>query len=257
MKRTIAALLVVLGVSSLALGQAANPRVLPVTPETPRGQVGATPAGGGVVVVRGSLMQAAAMRAGTPTVDGRPPVGSYTAVAAPEKKKFQKHDLVTVIVREDSDSSSTGKTNAKKEQDFNLALEQFIELGAFGGNNTIGKAENPGKLPEIAFKFKNDRKSDAAEERKDRFSARIQATIVDVKPNGTLVLEAVKEIRQDKEQQRFRLTGTCRADDVTIDNSVLSTQLADLKLEKTTKGTVRDATKRGWFNGFFDKINPF
>jgi flagellar basal body L-ring protein FlgH len=53
------------------------------------------------------------------------------------------------------------------------------------------------------------------------------------------------------------LTGTCRAEDVTADNSVLSTQLHDLTVKKTHTGEVRNAGRKGWIPKIVDIINPF
>jgi flagellar L-ring protein precursor FlgH len=94
-------------------------------------------------------------------------------------------------------------------------------------------------------------------DRTDKFTARIQAEVVDVKPNGTLVLQARGRTKHDEEEQEFVLSGICRADDITADNTVLSSQLFDLSLEKRTKGDVRSATKRGWGGKLLDAISPF
>ena len=61
--------------------------------------------------------------------------------------------------------------------------------------------------------------------RSDKVAAveEMTATIIDIKPNGNLVFEARKQIRHDDEVSSMRLTGLCRSDDVTPDNSVLST----------------------------------
>ena len=80
---------------------------------------------------------------------------------------------------------------------------------------------------------------------------------MDVKPNGTMVVEATAHITVDKEEQLFRLSGVCRVEDLTVDNTILSTQLADLTISKQTRGEVRDGTKRGWLNQFIDKVSPF
>jgi flagellar L-ring protein FlgH len=53
------------------------------------------------------------------------------------------------------------------------------------------------------------------------------------------------------------MSGVCRAEDVGVDNSVLSTQLANLSLSKQTAGEVRDGVKRGWMNKILDEVNPF
>jgi flagellar L-ring protein precursor FlgH len=78
-----------------------------------------------------------------------------------------------------------------------------------------------------------------------------------VKPNGTLVLQGRKSIVTDDEVQKFLITGTCRAEDVTADNTVLSTQLKDFDLRKTHKGNVRNATRKGWAGKLLDALNPF
>ncbi len=80
---------------------------------------------------------------------------------------------------------------------------------------------------------------------------------MDVKPNGTMVVEATKQIQVDKETQIFTLSGTCRVEDLAADNTVQSTQLADLRVSKQTKGSVHDGTKQGWLSGFIDKFSPF
>jgi flagellar L-ring protein FlgH len=81
--------------------------------------------------------------------------------------------------------------------------------------------------------------------------------VVDVKPNGTMVLQARKRIKTDEEEQSFVLTGICRVDDVAADNSILSTQLFDLELQKNHKGDVRNATRRGILGKLLDAIGSF
>ncbi len=60
------------------------------------------------------------------------------------------------------------------------------------------------------------------------------------------------EEQPDEEQFTITLTGTCRSDDVTPTNSVLSTQIANLVLVEKNHGAVRDATKRGWIPRILD-----
>lgn len=216
------------------------------------------------LVVRGSMYEAAAMSVRVvPVVEGQAvpsAVGqvSYTAVPDPATRKFKKNGLVTVIVREDSNSTSTGKGDMEKKTDFDLALQQMAQVQIpSSGVPYLTTVGNPSKLPEVKFKYDNKRTNNAALVRADSLAWRIEATIVDVKPNGTLVIEATKEITQDGELQKFRLSGVCRSEDITIDNTVLSTQLAELKVGKDTAGEVRDGMKAGWLGRFIDKVSPF
>jgi flagellar L-ring protein FlgH len=209
----------------------------------------------------GSLFRASE---GAPATDpddphSRSPVAdvSFMAVNPPRPHKYKKHDLVTVVIHEESDSQTTGQNNIQKKQDFDMALQQFIKLGGGGALPGIQLATPQSTLPEVQFKYDNNRQNTANQQRTDVFSGRIQAEVVDVKPNGNLVIEATKHIHQDREEQTFLLTGECRADDVAIDNSVLSTQIAKLTLTKNTTGEVKNGTKGGWGNQLWDKINPF
>jgi flagellar L-ring protein precursor FlgH len=179
---------------------------------------------------------------------------SFFAVPEPEPRTIKKHDLITVIVREQSQFSSEAETDTKKDGSIDARLEQFIKLDLddLQLKPMIGQT-----LPEVKASYQRDFKGEGSVERSDSFTARLTAEVVDVKPNGTLVLQARKTIRTDEEEQVFVLSGVCRAEDVMTDNTVLSTQLYDLELTKTHKGAVRDASKRGWIPKLLDAINPF
>lgn len=182
---------------------------------------------------------------------------SMYAVPAEDAKRFKKHDLITIIVSEISDTSTSSKNNNKKEQDFNAELKNFIDLYmAKGGTPAVGNMKNS-NMPKAAFSYSDDRKATADQSRTDKMTLRITAEVVDVKPNGTLRVEATKRIRNDKEEQTMKLSGLCRVEDIQADNTLLSTQLADMNLSKDTEGEVRDGTKRGWLNRVIDKVNPF
>jgi flagellar L-ring protein FlgH len=180
---------------------------------------------------------------------------SLFTVKAPEPKRVAKWDLITVIVREESDSKSSASTETKKSADFNALLEQYIKL-SMADFALKGRAPLENQ-PQLSAQAERNYKGEGTVDRSDSMSARVQAQVIDVKPNGVLVIQATKVIRNDEEEQKFVLTGMVRAEDVTIDNSVLSTQLADLMLEKNTRGTARDGSKKGFIPRMLDKLNPF
>lgn len=181
---------------------------------------------------------------------------SLFAVPEPQPKTMKKHDLVTIIVREESAFTSQGTTDLKRNADLDAKLDQFI---AFKLSQLELHGITPGGTvaPEIKAEMNRDFKGDATVDRTDSLTARITAEIVDVKPNGTLVLQASKKIKTDDEEQQFILTGICRVDDVSADNSILSTQLFNLELTKTHKGAVRDTTNRGILQRLLDQVGLF
>ncbi len=212
----------------------------------------------GSLFQQGLMMANASGRMMSPR--GTTPIGqvSYFAVPVRSPRKLRKHDLITIIIRENSDSASTGQMNSQKQQAFDAAVQQFMQLRFSGGKVPyVTSVTNPSALPEVKVQYNNTRRNNAIDQRTDQFSARITAEIIDIKPNGNLVVEATKHIRVDGETQTFRLSGVCRARDVSVDNTILSTQMANLRLSKKTRGAVRDGTKRGWLNKLLDTVNPF
>lgn len=192
-----------------------------------------------------------------PSVNGAPQRTntSLFAVLPKQPKKIQKYDLLTVIIREESDSKSAGTSDLKKNSDFNALLQQYVKLSL---DQFTVKGQAPlTNAPQVQMQGSRNFKGEATVDRSDSMSARVQAQVIDVKPNGILIIQATKMIKSDAEEQKFVLTGMVRAEDLTPDNSVLSTQLADLMLEKTTKGQASDTTRRGAIPWLFDKLNPF
>ena len=72
-----------------------------------------------------------------------------------------------------------------------------------------------------------------------------------------LVIQARQRIQTDEEVQTFILSGICRAEDVTPDNTILSSQMFDKSLTKNHQGAVRETTRRGWLSKLLDVISPF
>jgi flagellar L-ring protein precursor FlgH len=184
-----------------------------------------------------------------------PETVSYYSVPPAKPKLLRKHDLVTIVIRENSQFATNGTTDLKRSNDLDAIIDSYVTLGWQKGP-TLGE-HLPVTPIELKTSGQRDFKGDAALERDDSYTGRITAEVFDVKPNGTLVLQATENIKTDDEEQKVTLIGTCRVEDITADNTVLSNQLYDLSLNKQHKGAVKDTTNRGWFERFFDWLNPF
>ncbi len=184
---------------------------------------------------------------------------SYTSVIPVPPRKFALHDLVTIIVRESSTASSEASLETEKEATVageitNVPdLTQLLQLRLKNSPFTA----NGGVTPKIGADFSKEFEGDGEYERKDEVVFRITARVIDVKPNGTLSLEARKAIQNDKEKLTITLTGYCRAEDVAADNTVLSTKMFDLRVNKQHAGELRNASKKGILTKVFDFIFNF
>ena len=185
----------------------------------------------------------------------KPAQVSFFAVAEPEPRTLKVHDLVQIIVREQSDITSKGTNTSSRDSQLDAKVNNFVKLSL--ANLTLKGLAPPAATPEINLSGTRSFQGQGEVDRSDSFTARITAEVLDVKPNGTLVLQARKRIKTDEEEQQFILTGICRVDDLAADNTILSTQLFDLQLQKNHKGEVRDATKQGFIGKLLDVVNPF
>jgi flagellar L-ring protein precursor FlgH len=232
---------------------------IPREPSAPQAQAQSQPsqAEGPIAVPHsGSLLKAQLARDPKKEDPDRVKYSALSVMAVPQQKPrtVKKHDLVTIIVREESQSSSQGTTDLKRNTDLDALVNAYVSLNL---QKLALVAHTPSPAPEIKGQFTRDFKGDASVDRTDSFTARIGAEVVDVKPNGTIVLQAHKHIKSDEEEQEFTLTGSCRAEDIGPDNTVLSNTLNDLDVRKNVKGAAKDTTKRGWITRLLDWGNPF
>ncbi len=178
---------------------------------------------------------------------------SWVTLTPAPPKKFKPGDLLTIVVRERRKYEADADLETKKEFDIKSELDAFIK-GTAGG---IGAADFRRGKPTIDYKFQNTLKHEGDTNREDKLTTRLTASIIDVKPNGLLVIEATSRIQHDDEISTITLTGTCRKEDVTPDNTILSTQIADKAMTVSNEGALRAASRRGWIPRLLDLLRPF
>ncbi len=182
---------------------------------------------------------------------------SLIAVSMERPRPLQPHDLVTVIVREQKKYESNARADNEKKWNLDAALSKWFRMYERNGHPTMGADTLPFGDPAVQFLWDNKFQNKAQDNREDTFTTRITAKIVDVKPNGTVVLEARGHQKYDEEEIFITLTGTCRAADITPDNTILSSQLFDPDINVSHTGAVRDTTRRGWIPRAIDFLRPF
>jgi flagellar L-ring protein precursor FlgH len=179
---------------------------------------------------------------------------SLIAIPTKEPRKFKVHDLITIIVRQQKIYESEAKLDSEKSWNIQGKLSDWFR---FYPNHRLGQDKLSNGEPGFQFDFDNKYETDGESEREDSFATRVGAKIIDVKPNGNLVLQARTTEKHDEERITFTLTGECRSEDVTPDNTILSTQIANLVLVNEHSGAIKDATTRGWVPRILDFAKPF
>jgi flagellar L-ring protein precursor FlgH len=177
---------------------------------------------------------------------------SWTSSPPRLPKTFKPGDLITIIVRERRKFEAEADLERKQRFKIKSELDAFIKATDGG----IGAATFRRGKPTIDYSLDQQTRNEGETNREDAMTTRLTGKIIDVKPNGLLVVEARARVAHDEEISEITFTGTCRKEDVTADNTVLSTQVADKNIVVHNEGAIRAASNRGWILKLLDLLKP-
>ena len=178
---------------------------------------------------------------------------SWAYQPAPPVRTYQRNDVITIRVDEIARMQAEGNSFNRKRTLAELILTDWIRLKDF----RLRPDPQRNGDPAVAAESNNNFRAQALLESRESLTFNIAATVVDIRPNGNLVLEARKAIRVNDNLWETSLSGMCRAEDIAPDNVVLSKDLIDLEIRKEDRGHLRDAYSRGWLQRFVDRFGPF
>ena len=169
-----------------------------------------------------------------------------------DSRARQIGDIITIIISEavKTERDSNIKT-AKKETILNRITSVFFP----STSSNMGK--HNGSLPIMDRNTNNSFDGGGTVDNEDTFEGKITAQVIEVYPNGNLLVQGNKEIQIVDEQQVVTVSGIVRPQDIGTDNQVASYMMADVRINYEGKGAIRDNQKRSIFTRFWDKVNLF
>ena len=153
-------------------------------------------------------------------------------------------DILTVVIRESHKVEQKDSTDRKNDTNLTAKLATF----------NVGKDNLLNTLPEVSASKSASFKGDADQKRDGTFEAQIAVTVVDVLPNGNLVVSGRRTVRVDDEEKTFRISGIVRPLDVTAKNTVTSAQVAEARVAIEGEGGNTRTTTKGPIGVFFEKL---
>ncbi|QDR82095.1 flagellar basal body L-ring protein FlgH [Sporomusa termitida] len=154
---------------------------------------------------------------------------------------FRAHavgDIITIVISESSSASRIGNASNSKSAstslDAGVGLLTFIEPVSGGSSDSF--------------------KAQGSVANSNRVTGRITVKVTEIKPNGLLVVSGTQSIKQLSDEQKITVTGLVRPEDVTADNTVLSSNVADAQLKIEGKGPLASKQKQGILTQIFNFI---
>jgi flagellar L-ring protein precursor FlgH len=151
-----------------------------------------------------------------------------------DAKAFRLHDVVSVVVSESLAASTDGQVKNSRSSNASSGLTAL-----FGKLKTANNLQNlAGQTSSSGLTAQGQSTTNSS------LATTFGAEVVDVLPNGMLVVQATRQLTFSQQTQLIRLRGLVRPEDVSAQNEVESTAMTDLELEVTGKGIVNDSTYR-------------
>lgn len=149
-------------------------------------------------------------------------------------KATHVHDVISIVVSESLAASTDGTVKNSRGSSANSAI-----TGLFGNVPAANALQNL-----ITQNSASALNAQGQSVTNSSLSTTLGGEVVDVLPNGMLVVQAVRQVAFNQQTQIIRMRGLVRPQDVTTMNQVLSTSITDLELEVVGRGIINDYTYR-------------
>jgi flagellar L-ring protein precursor FlgH len=151
-----------------------------------------------------------------------------------DAKAARLHDVVSIVVTESLAASTDGQVKNSRASNANSGLTSLF--GALKASNALQNLVGMTASSGLTAQGQSTTNSSLA--------TTFGGEVVDVLPNGMLVVQATRQLTFSQQTQVIKLRGLVRPEDVSAQNQVQSTAMTDLELEVTGKGIVNDSTYR-------------
>jgi flagellar L-ring protein precursor FlgH len=151
-----------------------------------------------------------------------------------DPKAYRLHDVVSIVVSESLAASTDGQVKNSRASNANSGI-----TGLFGALKASNNMQNL-----LGMTASSGLSAQGQSTTNSSLTTTFGGEVVDVLPNGMLVVQATRQLTFSQQTQLIKLRGLVRPEDVTNQNQVLSTDMTDLELEVTGKGIVNDSTYR-------------
>ena len=153
-------------------------------------------------------------------------------------------DIVTIQLVERTAATKSNAAGTQRDGNIGLTPPATGPLSLFNPSDiAMGGGQQ--------FKGKGDASQSNA------LSGEVSVTIAAVYPNGTMLVRGEKQLTLNRGDERVQISGIIRAMDISPDNRILSTRVADANIRYVGKGEIARASKQGWLQRFFAIVSPF
>lgn len=156
------------------------------------------------------------------------------AVLAKDYKAMHLGDLLVIHLVDNFTAGTSGEN--KQSRAFNTSSAITGLLGTLGAKNRLQNLFNASSNNGLDGKGQSSMSSNV--------TLNLAAAVIEVLPNGVLVVQAARDITVGNDRQTVILRGLVRSGDLAADNSISSNAISNLQVEIKGKGAVAEITRQ-------------
>ncbi|MCW8929506.1 MAG: flagellar basal body L-ring protein FlgH [Gammaproteobacteria bacterium] len=181
-------------------------------------------------------------------------------------KAHRVGDILTIVFDEKTTGKKETKTEDKKGMTvglsnptiFGKAVTTDATTGNAAADTGLGLADELLQALNTSISSNNDFKSKGKSEQKNSLTGNIGVTVIEVHPNGNLVVQGEKLVTINQGDEYIQLSGIIRSRDVGLDNQISSSKVANAQIVYSGVGLTHDSNSAGWGSRFFlSDVWPF
>ena len=155
-------------------------------------------------------------------------------------------DMLTINISEKTQAGKQASSNGSKTGAVDSSISAVVGL-------PLKMLQGLGVIADSSNEFDDAAKVNSG----NTFSGNITVTVIEVLPNGNLVVAGEKQIGLDKGTEYIRLSGVVQPDTILVGNNVSSSRVADARIEYRTSAKYDEAEIMNWMGRFFLSFIPF
>ena len=170
----------------------------------------------------------------------------YSRTLFEDRRARYVGDTMTIVISEKTSASTKSNTNVKRDTSISASvpLVKGLPGKSFQGMGLSAESSN-------SLDGKGDKAANNA------FTGNITVTVIEVLPNGNLLVSGEKQVSVGHGTEYIRLSGVVNPYFISVANSISSANVADARIEYKEAGVISEAQAMGWLARFFMNVLPF
>lgn len=171
-----------------------------------------------------------------------------------DRRARTQGDILTVVIEINEQAEIKNRTNRTRSAEDGLEVPNFFGLPSLAEDVLPGGA---GLSPAIDASSSSSTSGDGAIKREEKMTLQVAVTVVQLLPNGHMVISGNQEVRVNHELRDLQVAGIIRPEDISRKNTITYEKIADARIIYGGRGVISDVQQPRYGQKILDAVLPY